>query len=174
MTSVLLDKIKTAHRLSLDGWTDGRMVDRGIAYLNRVHDIVDCGEFLAGRVKGTSDYKTNVFLDGNGELESVCTCPVGHRCKHAIALILAGQQRINAGDAIPVCTDVEWLEVPRNRKPIPVQSKKQEPVRRPVVVKHILVAENPSDRWTENGGRHGKDFSFRVDGAYHWDFLFDP
>ena len=142
MTSVLLDKIKTAHRLSLDGWTDGRMVDRGIAYLSRVHDIVDCGEFLAGRVKGTADYKTNVFLDEKGELESACTCPVGYRCKHAVALILAAQQKINTGCAIPECTDVKWLEVLRDRKPIPVQAKKQEPVRQSVVVKHILVAEN--------------------------------
>ena len=172
MTSVLLDKIKTAHRKSLDGWTDVRMVDRGIAYLNRVRDIVDCGEFLAGCVKGTTNYKTNVFLDGKGELESVCTCPVGYRCKHAVALILAAQQRINTDNAIPVCADVEALEVERERKPVSSQAKTEEPVRQPEVVEHILVTENPFDCWTENGGRHGKDFSFRVAyGTYDWFFI---
>lgn len=60
MNASLAEKIKSADRGMLDRWTDPGTVDRGTGCLAHVREAVDCGDFIGGRVAGTSEYKTNV------------------------------------------------------------------------------------------------------------------
>ena len=67
-------------------------------YLNRVRDIERAGGVLRAKVQG-SDYapyavtvrlETREFFGAPSlEIATRCTCPVGNRCKHAAALLLA-------------------------------------------------------------------------------------
>lgn len=85
----------------LFAWTDPKMVDRAYGYLDKVEGItfVD-GQGIVARVHGTSDYYTKVFAGGDGDFDSVCSCPVGHRCKHAVAVILNASKTIKNGGCI--------------------------------------------------------------------------
>ena len=52
--------------------------------------------------------------------------------------------------------------------------KANEPPELPPETVHFKVDENPFGRFAPNGGRHAKDFSFRVvtpGKTYHWDFI---
>ena len=85
----------------LFAWTDPKMVGRAYGYLDKVEGIsfVD-GQGIVARVHGTSDYYTRVFVGGDGDFDSVCSCPVGHRCKHAVAVILNVSKKIKDGGCI--------------------------------------------------------------------------
>ena len=85
----------------LFAWTDSKMVGRAYGYLDKVEGItfVD-GQGIVARVHGTSDYYTKVFAGGDGDFDSVCSCPVGHRCKHAVAVILNVSKKIKDGGCI--------------------------------------------------------------------------
>ena len=52
----------------------------------------DAGSFaddsVVSEVHGSDDFYTKLAVDGKGELQGVCTCPVGRRCKHTVALAL--------------------------------------------------------------------------------------
>ncbi|MBA3501227.1 MAG: SWIM zinc finger family protein, partial [Deltaproteobacteria bacterium] len=58
-------------------------------FLNgHVESIVDAGAFITGVVVGTDRYTARIEARGAGLLTN-CTCPVGTRCKHVVALALA-------------------------------------------------------------------------------------
>jgi superfamily II DNA or RNA helicase len=58
-------------------------------FLNgHVESIVDAGAFITGIVVGTDRYTARIEARGAGLLTN-CTCPVGSRCKHVVALALA-------------------------------------------------------------------------------------
>ena len=82
-------------------WTDPKMVGRAYGYLDKVEGItlVD-GQGIVALAHGTDDYYTRVFIGDDGELEAVCSCPVGHRCKHAVAVILNVSKKIKDGGSI--------------------------------------------------------------------------
>ena len=83
-------------------WTDPKMVGRAYGYLGKVEGLAYVGgRGIVARVHGTSDYYTRVFVGGDGELESVCSCPVGHRCKHAVAAIVSVARKIRDGGSVP-------------------------------------------------------------------------
>ena len=76
----------------LSNWTDERMVGRAYDYVRRIEDIAHVdGYGVVAKVRGTDDYCARVFLDERGGLESECSCPVHHRCKHAVAVVLRCQ-----------------------------------------------------------------------------------
>ena len=74
------------------------------------------GELVAW-VAGGSRYATRVRCEppapqgpGPSRLESSCSCPVGTRCKHAVAVIVAALESLEAGEEIQpaVSDDVRW------------------------------------------------------------------
>lgn len=171
-------KIRALTVTQLHEWTDTGSVLRGQDYCDHVASVVRAGDVLAGRVEGTKTYLANVGLDDAGELTGVCTCPVGFRCKHTVALMLVAQKMMAAGEAITLDADAAgWtvdpeaveqrLAIPRVRISPPTP-----PAPPPHVVRRLAVTENPFGLWTANGSRSGKSFSFRTaDGTCRWDIV---
>ena len=94
----------------LDGWTDLRTVARGFGYVEKVKELAATDDLLAGVVDGTTRYFTNVRIAENGELEAFCSCPVGKRCKHAVALILKAWRMVKSQEEIPSTIAGEWVK----------------------------------------------------------------
>ena len=93
----------------LSEWTDSRSLERGRSYQRRgavrnVAMLPDGG--LIADVTGTHRYATHVSLVGRSRdlskrLESECSCPVGHRCKHAVAVILQYLDAVENSTSVP-------------------------------------------------------------------------
>ncbi len=78
----------------LDRWAGSRSVERGKRYhrQGRVKDlVVDADGRLLATVTGSERYVTSVSIKltgkGKDRLESTCTCPIGDRCKHGVAVV---------------------------------------------------------------------------------------
>ena len=97
MQQELIDKLRGLTAQDLRLWTDSRYVERGRSYLSRVGEPKWSDGSLVARVRGTQTYTTELFLDASGELEAECSCPVGGRCKHAVALALYAAQLSRTG-----------------------------------------------------------------------------
>jgi len=96
---------ETILNLGLDDlrvWAGGKIVNRGKSYRKHVYDLVrtvDGG--LLATVSGTDEYETWIGVDEDGALDYFCTCPYDWgACKHAVAVILAGLDRVKAGEKI--------------------------------------------------------------------------
>ncbi len=80
---------------------------RGVAregLLSEVEDVVGTPDgAIVARVYETSDYLTRISLDANEKLDGECSCPVGFRCKHMVALILVAAKRLKDGKDIAPC-----------------------------------------------------------------------
>lgn len=100
----VIEQIKAIEREQLDAWTDIRMVGRGYGIVDNVSRIAAAEDCVSARVRGGSLYVTSVFVDAQGKVDSRCTCPVRTRCKHAVALMLAVQRKLKAGETIPLTT----------------------------------------------------------------------
>jgi len=85
-------------------WAGTKILNRGKAYVKNVSALArtENGEWVAW-VSGSEDYATLVATDDEGELDWFCSCPYdwGGPCKHAVAVILAGINRIKTGKEIP-------------------------------------------------------------------------
>ena len=97
----LKDKLLSLTWNELRAWSDARTVERGRGYLSNVDEPVmfDDGS-LVSVVHGGDDYFTRLRLDAEGGLQSECSCPVGYRCKHAVALALACAKLFQEGKEI--------------------------------------------------------------------------
>lgn len=86
----------------LKEWAGSRVVARGKGYRRSVEDLCLAadGRLLAW-VQGGDRYATAVSLSKSGKLSSVCTCPYGLSCKHAVAMVLTYLDKIQAGESIP-------------------------------------------------------------------------
>ena len=94
MDEKLKNLLAAATDESLFAWTDPKMVGRAYGYLEKVDGLSFIeGQGVVAKVHGTEDYYTRVFCDESGNLESVCSCPVGHRCKHAVAVVVCASRR---------------------------------------------------------------------------------
>lgn len=95
----------------LQDWAGEKATAKGIKYQEegRVKEIkcAFSGNLVA-QVEGTIEYFTEVSLE-NGKLSSVCTCPVGHDCKHGVAAVLEYLDIIEQGEDVPVVTDEDLL-----------------------------------------------------------------
>ena len=90
---------------------EGRPLQRGSSTRKkeRVKEIKCTSEgSLVARVEGTIEYFTEVSLE-NGKLSSICTCPVGHDCKHGVAAVLEYLERIEQGEEVPVIAEEDLL-----------------------------------------------------------------
>ncbi len=74
---------------TLEDWAGTKTLSRGRQYQRegRVHELVRSpNEAIVAWVDGTERYATAVYFDDG--IRSICTCPVGSGCKHAVAVIL--------------------------------------------------------------------------------------
>ncbi|HZL89761.1 MAG TPA: SWIM zinc finger family protein [Pirellulaceae bacterium] len=96
----------------LDRWAGSRTVSRGRTYQRggRVSELVIApdGKLLA-TVTGSRRYANSVWLEPDGAppdaLGSLCTCPVGWRCKHAVAVIAEYLQMLSNDQTAPLADD---------------------------------------------------------------------
>ena len=74
----------------LEQWAGSRVLSRGQGY-HRSHRVKELAQARTGAlvawVHGGQRYATEVDFE-DGELISVCTCPYGNNCKHAVAVVL--------------------------------------------------------------------------------------
>ncbi len=101
----------------LQDWAGGKATAKGIKYQEeeRVKEIKRTSEgSLVALVEGTIEYFTEVSLE-NGKLSSICTCPVGHDCKHGVAAVLEYLERIEQGEEVPVIAEEDLL-IARSRR----------------------------------------------------------
>ena len=97
----------------LSGWTDSHSLDRGRSYERRGAvrnlNLLPDGGLLAD-VSGTRRYATHISVKGRGRdlskrLEAACSCPVCHRCKHGVAVILEFLNSIQNDKEVPTTND---------------------------------------------------------------------
>lgn len=176
MNEELEQRLRTLDREALLDWVLEKTARRGEEYRDRVGEIVSAGDFLAAKVRGTEEYTTNVFVDSYGEILSVCSCPVGMNCKHGVALALRAAAAVRAGGTFPEADPEGWR---LDREAIIAaklfgRKKESAPPPPPPKKVRVRVETNPFDRFTPKGGRHGPDFSFRVEAegeVFHWSFV---
>jgi uncharacterized Zn finger protein len=93
-------------------WAGSRVVARGKSYRSAVEDLrlTADGRLLAW-VDGSDRYATVVTIGKAGRLSSTCTCPYAIACKHAVAMVLAYLDAVQAGQSIPgAAADDERLD----------------------------------------------------------------
>jgi uncharacterized Zn finger protein len=105
------DPFKELRWSDIQDWAGGKATAKGMKYQEeeRVKEIKSTSEgSLIARVQGTTEYFTEVSLE-KGKLSSICTCPVGHDCKHGVAAVLEYLERIEQGEEVPVISDKDLL-----------------------------------------------------------------
>lgn len=92
----------------LEAWADPGSLERGEGYFHggnvRSLAITPGGELLAW-VEGTERYAVQIALaprDESPRLASLCTCPVGYACKHAVAAVLTYLEALSEGRTVPL------------------------------------------------------------------------
>lgn len=101
----------------LEHWAGNKTLSRGRSYQrnHRVGDLRKTEEcHLIAWVEGGRRYATQVHFEG-GNLESVCDCPVGGTCKHAVAVVLEYLDCMKKGGSVPLAdARDERLEILEN------------------------------------------------------------
>jgi uncharacterized Zn finger protein len=89
----------------LKEWAGSRVVARGKSYRSAIEDLTLTadGRLLAW-VEGGDRYATVVTIGKGGKLSSACTCPYAIACKHAVAMVLAYIEAVQAGKSIPAAS----------------------------------------------------------------------
>ncbi len=87
----------------LQEWAGSRVLSRGQSY-QRSHRVMELAQTQTGSliawVHGGQKYATEVdFKDG--ELISICTCPYGNNCKHAVAVALEYLDHLKKNIEVP-------------------------------------------------------------------------
>ncbi len=111
------DSFKELRWSDIQDWAGGKATSKGIKYQEeeRVKEIKCTPEgSLVARVQGTTDYFTEVSLE-NGKLSSICTCPVGHDCKHGVAAVLEYLEQVEQGEEIPLIAEEDPLIIRARR-----------------------------------------------------------
>ncbi|MCX9157549.1 DEAD/DEAH box helicase [Niveibacterium sp. 24ML] len=107
----------------LEEFFSSAAIARGRQYIGRVRDLELSGETLMANVTGSAPrpYRTVVRLSQREllgeitiEIASRCSCPVGGRCKHVVALLLAAR-RPGALVEKPRAEVLEWAQQLRSR-----------------------------------------------------------
>lgn len=99
-----LDRFAELTWSNIEEWAGGRIVSRGKTYQRkgRVSDlaVTDDGSLIAW-VNGTERYATRVLMDEDGLPDSICTCPYGLDCKHAVAVVIEYLKRVESDRRVP-------------------------------------------------------------------------
>ena len=97
----LKEKLLSMTWEGLREWSDPKSVERGKGYLNDVETPATFADgSVVSEVHGSDDYYAKLAVDGKGELQGVCTCPVGRRCKHTVALALVSAKLLKGSGKI--------------------------------------------------------------------------
>jgi len=90
----------------LEQWAGSRILSRGQGY-QRSHRVKELAQTETGAllawVHGGQKYATEVDFE-DGELISVCTCPYGNNCKHAVAVVLEYLDHLKKNCEVPQIT----------------------------------------------------------------------
>jgi len=89
--------------VDLEEWAGSKIVSRGRDYQRRgtVADLaVTPDDGLVAWIRGTERYAVKVSFGLDGKLNSICTCPYGFACKHAVAVVLEYLKRIEQDRSI--------------------------------------------------------------------------
>jgi uncharacterized Zn finger protein len=87
----------------LEQWAGSKILSRGQGYQRsrRVKELVQTQTgALVAWVYGGQKYATEVDFE-DGELISVCTCPYGDNCKHAVAVVLEYLDQLKKNREVP-------------------------------------------------------------------------
>ncbi|TCG05382.1 helicase [Paraburkholderia steynii] len=82
-------------RKQIDKWLDAFTIAKAGSYTNLVSDVSwSSDDLLTGIVQGTriAPYRVRVYFNNHGKvlrIDGQCSCPVGNRCKHVAALLIA-------------------------------------------------------------------------------------
>lgn len=112
-----VDPFKELRWSDLQDWAGGKATAKGIKYQEeeRVKEIKRTQKgSLVARVEGAIEYFTEISLE-KGKLSSVCTCPVGHDCKHGVAAVLEYLEFVEQGKEVPIISEEDPL-IARARK----------------------------------------------------------
>lgn len=103
----------------LEQWAGNKTLSRGRDYQrdHRVRDLRKTKEgHLIAWVQGGRRYATQVSSEGR-DLKSVCDCPVGRTCKHAVAVVLEYLEYVKKGKSVPPAEAGDGrIEVLENRE----------------------------------------------------------
>jgi uncharacterized Zn finger protein len=92
--------------VDLEQWAGSRILSRGQGY-QRSHRVKELAQTQTGAlvawVYGRQKYATEVDFE-DGELTSVCTCPYGNNCKHAVAVVLEYVDHLKRNREVPQIT----------------------------------------------------------------------
>ena len=87
----------------LEQWAGSKILSRGQGY-QRSHRVKELAQTQTGAlvawVYGGQRYATEVDFE-DGELISVCTCPYGDNCKHAVAVVLEYLDQLKKDREVP-------------------------------------------------------------------------
>jgi uncharacterized Zn finger protein len=90
----------------IEQWAGSRVLSRGQGY-HRDHRVRELAQTQLGGivawVQGGQRYATEVDFE-DGELISICTCPFGNNCKHAVAVVLEYLDHLKKNLEIPKIT----------------------------------------------------------------------
>jgi len=123
---------KTYTLADVTRWYSMQELHKAKAYLNSITQLTVQPDRMTAQVKGTAKLPYSVdilFADDTPNMPGVkpaCSCPVGYKCKHTAAVLLAALSLPRAPVVNPALLD--WVEafrkaqaVPAKRKPKPVQ-----------------------------------------------------
>lgn len=91
----------------LERWAGSRILSRGQSYYrdHRVQGLAQTQtKGIIAWVHGGQKYATEVDFE-DGELISVCTCPYGNNCKHAVAVVLEYLDHLKKNREVPQITE---------------------------------------------------------------------
>jgi uncharacterized Zn finger protein len=90
--------------IDIEAWAGGKIISRGQNYQRqgRVADlaVTDEGSLIAW-VDGSARYATRVGMDEDSRPDSICTCPYGSDCKHAVAVVIEYLDRVENNRSVP-------------------------------------------------------------------------
>src|SRR4030042_2332399 len=91
----------------LEQWAGSRVLSRGQGY-HRDHRVQGLAQTqtsgIIAWIQGGQRYATEVDFE-DGELISVCTCPYGNNCKHAVAVVLEYLDHVKKKIEVPKATE---------------------------------------------------------------------
>jgi uncharacterized Zn finger protein len=91
----------------LEQWAGSRVLSRGQGY-HRDHRVQGLAQTQSGGivawVQGEQRYATEVDFE-DGKLISICTCPYGNNCKHAVAVVLEYLDHVKKKIEVPKATE---------------------------------------------------------------------
>lgn len=123
------DLFKELRWSDLQDWAGGKATAKGIAYQEegRVKELkrTPTGSLVA-RVEGTKEYFTEIFLE-NGKLSSICTCPVGHDCKHGVAAVLEYLELAEQGEEAPLASEEDPFVIRARKGYTEAETESEEP-----------------------------------------------